>query len=154
MKMTRTSKHRSFILGVVLVVGPGYSTSAFADFSYLVELNIHTATKLGNLGGSNTIATALNDAAQVVGYFTTVGGSKHAFIAGPHGAQDGRPQDLRGSHSYAQGINDAEQVVGESQESPSTTSHAFITGADGVGMRDLNLLAALQMELFNSGHGY
>jgi probable HAF family extracellular repeat protein len=46
---------------------------------------------------------------------------------------------LGGSGSYAYGINDAGQVVGNSSTAEGSL-HAFITGPDGVGMRDLGTL--------------
>jgi probable HAF family extracellular repeat protein len=46
---------------------------------------------------------------------------------------------LGGDNSYATGINDAGQVVGDSRTAAGTT-HAFITGPNGVGMTDLGTL--------------
>jgi hypothetical protein len=66
MKIAQVSKEQNFILGIALLVTASFVTPAFADYSYLIDLNTHTATRLGNLGGSETVATALNDAAQVV----------------------------------------------------------------------------------------
>ena len=54
---------------------------------------------------------------------------------------------LGGSYSIAHGINDAGQVVGYSATATGD-QHAFITGPNGVGMTDLNLLVSLPMELF------
>jgi probable HAF family extracellular repeat protein len=49
---------------------------------------------------------------------------------------------LGGNVSTASGINEAGQVVGTSSTAEGLT-HAFITGADGVGMTDLNSLVHL-----------
>ena len=46
---------------------------------------------------------------------------------------------LGGGYSGAFGINDAGQVVGYSYTAGGA-SHAFITGPDGMGMRDLGTL--------------
>jgi probable HAF family extracellular repeat protein len=46
---------------------------------------------------------------------------------------------LGGDNTWAYGINDAGQVVGRSETAEGFT-HAFITGPDGVGMRDLGTL--------------
>ena len=40
---------------------------------------------LGTLGGSDSAATGINDAGQVVGYSNTATGDYHAFITGPNG---------------------------------------------------------------------
>jgi probable HAF family extracellular repeat protein len=50
-----------------------------------------------------------------------------------------------GTDSRAQGINNAGQVVGES-ETAGVPSHAFITGPDGMGMRDLGTLGGDRSE--------
>ena len=40
---------------------------------------------LGTLGGSFSVATDINEAGEVVGYFDTVDGSIHAFVTGANG---------------------------------------------------------------------
>ena len=49
---------------------------------------------------------------------------------------------LGGSYSYAGGINDSGQVVGNSFTAGGV-DHAFITGPNGMGMRDLGTLGAV-----------
>ena len=99
---------------------------------------------LGMLVFANiTSANGVNNSGQVVGS----SGSEdnlHAFITGPDGLG---MRDLHRSswiQSFAYDINDAGQVVGyytTSADDPfdpnAYTSHAFITGPDGTGMRDL-----------------
>ena len=68
----------------------------------LVDLNSRTVTEIGTLGGSRTVASAINDAGQVAGYSAT------------------------------------SNRVGVLED-----QHAFITGPDGMGMRDLNSLVDL-----------
>jgi probable HAF family extracellular repeat protein len=85
-------------------------------------------------------ANAVNSEGQVVGTFEGSNEYQHAFIA-----IDTRVTDLGGlnpNFPYSQGfgINNTGQAVGQS----ATTSgewHAFLTGPDGVGMRDLGALA-------------
>jgi probable HAF family extracellular repeat protein len=55
---------------------------------------------------------------------------------------------LGGSFTEAYGINDAGQVVGESYLAGDTLSHAFITGPDGMGMKDLGTLGGFNSEAF------
>ena len=66
MKITRTSINRGFILGVALLSGICFVPPASAE-SYLIDLKASDATRLGSLGEDDTVATALNDAGQVVG---------------------------------------------------------------------------------------
>ena len=51
---------------------------------------------------------------------------------------------LGGSRSVAHDINDAGQVVGTSLTSNEMVHHAFITGADGEGMIDLDTLGGAE----------
>jgi uncharacterized membrane protein len=51
--------------------------------------NSKTVTKLGTLGDADSAAYGINDAGQVMGDYWTVGGSPHAFIAGPMGRHAG-----------------------------------------------------------------
>ena len=79
-------KVRSLILTAVLFGGFGLVTHATAqERSFLVDLNSRTATDLGTLGGNRTVATAINDAGQVVGHSWTATGAAYAFITDPDG---------------------------------------------------------------------
>jgi probable HAF family extracellular repeat protein len=102
---------------------------------------------LGTLRGNISSAEGINNTGQVVGVFGTED-NLHAFITGPNGVG---MRDLHRSswiQSFANEINDAGQVVGyytTSADDPfdpnAYTSHAFITGPDGTGMRGLGELA-------------
>ncbi|PTQ80731.1 putative secreted protein with PEP-CTERM sorting signal [Nitrosospira multiformis] len=101
---------------------------------------------LGTLGGDYALAYGINGAGQVVGWAWKEG-SGYAFITGPDGMD---MTDLRtlakdpfgsavGIFSSAYGINSAGQVVGVFP-TPENKFHAFITGPNGEGMRDLGTL--------------
>jgi probable HAF family extracellular repeat protein len=78
---------------------------------------------LGAPPGGNSFAYGINDAGQVVGYFTTAGGAEHAFLY-----HSGTMIDLGappGGNSYAYGINDAGQIVGYSTTADGA-EHAFL----------------------------
>ncbi|WON73942.1 PEP-CTERM sorting domain-containing protein [Nitrosospira sp. Is2] len=105
-------------------------------------------------------ANAINSAGQVVGTFEGSNEYQHAFIAIDTRVTDieTRVTDLGGlnpNFPYSQGfgINNTGQAVGQS----ATTSgewHAFLTGRDGIGMRDLGALAggtSIAYDINNAG---
>jgi probable HAF family extracellular repeat protein len=95
------------------------------------------------IGGNFSQAGGLNEAGQVVGTEGDLG--SRAFITGPNGESQrflgtlGRP-----SWAWAGAINEAGQVLGQVLGDFTTGSYEaprpFITGPDGVGMRDLSSL--------------
>ena len=83
-----------------------------------------TVTDLGSFGGSYTIANAVNERGQVVGYGQLADGeTHHAFLW-----EKGKLTDLGtlgGARSYATAINDKGHVVGTS-ETADGEEHAFL----------------------------
>ncbi|MEP6879317.1 MAG: PEP-CTERM sorting domain-containing protein [Nitrosospira sp.] len=128
------------------VVGVSYTTAGVSH-AFITGPNGAGMTDLGTLGGSvdYSYATCVNDAGRVVGVSYTAAGTQHAFITGPNGVGMTDLGTLGGNVSFAFGINNAGQVVGVS--SPSSpgggpyagVQHAFITGPNGAGMRDLGM---------------
>lgn len=93
---------------------------------------------LGALGGSWSVARAINGAGDVVGHAETSAGETHAFF---WSATAGAMQDLGtlgGSVSEARAIDDVGRVVGFSETS-SGAVHAFLWTRE-LGMRDLGSL--------------
>lgn len=91
---------------------------------------------LGTLGGTYSVAQAINDSGQVVG---NGNGVDRAFITGANGIGMSYLDTLGGTRSFASDINNAGQVAGYSFTDTGDL-HAFITGPNGVGMSDLGTL--------------
>ena len=111
---------------------------------------------LGTLGGDSS-ATGINDAGRVVGHSMASAdpwrSPVHPFITGPNGTGMSDLGTLDRVWDYnavgvAIGINDLGQVVGWSTRSPESGFHAFITGPDGAGMRDLGTLGGSYSRAF------
>lgn len=124
MKLPKLKCTAIFVAGIFAT---SISAIARADWSI---------TGLGALGGTYSVARAINDSGQVVG---NGNGSDHAFITGANGVGMNYLDTLGGTGSYASGINNSGQVVGHSFTSAGNY-HAFITGSNGVGMTDLGTL--------------
>ena len=74
-----------------------------------------------------------------VGFGPRAHAQSHAYLIDLNSKTATDLGTLGGEFSSASGINDAGQVVGYSDTTGGAT-HAFITGPDGVGMRDLGSL--------------
>jgi probable HAF family extracellular repeat protein len=114
----------------------GWSNPRFSsdDHAFITGPNGVGMTDLRTLGSSGNYADAINDNGQVAGLVT--GGNVRAFITDPNGS-DIAVLD-KGVGTWAYGINNAGQVVGTFLDNQG--DHAFITGANGTGIRDLGTL--------------
>lgn len=95
---------------------------------------------LGTFDGSRSFAMDINDSGQVTGGFQAGGGEVHGFLTGPNGVGSTVLGTLGGQGNDVAGINASGQVTGTSSISGNLNSHAYITGADGVGMKDVGAL--------------
>jgi probable HAF family extracellular repeat protein len=98
---------------------------------------LYTVVDIGTLGGSYSLAYAINNAGQITGYSSTTGDTfEHAFLY-----SGGMMTDLGtvgGRNSYGYGINNAGQVTGYSWTTGNATDHAFLS--TGGLMTDLGTL--------------
>ena len=67
---------------------------------------------LGTLGGAWSIATAISDRGQVVGYSDDASGTHHAFVW-QNGTMTRLPSPTGGGPAGAVAINDENQIVGD-----------------------------------------
>jgi probable HAF family extracellular repeat protein len=96
-------------------------------------------TDLGTLGGSASVAYAINDSGQIAGYAHISGDSAlHAFLYSDGTMTDLGVLDESINYSYGHALNNSGQVVGYS--STSQGNHAFLYS--GGTMYDLNDLCA------------
>lgn len=95
---------------------------------------------LGNLGGSGSTVSAMNDSGQIAGNFI-INDNYQALITGPNGMGTTEIGTLGGDYSFARAINNSGQVAGQSpittDDFDSIFSHAFITGSDGKNITDV-----------------
>jgi probable HAF family extracellular repeat protein len=117
----RITRHAAAASALASLLAAGlYARPACAGQRYAVE-------DLGTLGGSTSVATAINDAGQVVGFATTAAGSQHAFLFSGGVLQD--LGTLGGSASTATALNGAGQVVGFSSVPGDQACRAFLWSA-------------------------
>jgi probable HAF family extracellular repeat protein len=118
----------------------GEAVSDFDKSDVSLQFLNYSVTDLGTLGGSDSVAYAINNAGQIVGGSATSSGSTtHAFLY-----SGGRMIDLGGlggayPDSYAFAINEQGQVVGYAYNSAASSDapiHAFLY--NGSTMTDLS----------------
>ena len=106
MKLPKLKCTAIFVAGIFAT---SISAIARADWSI---------TGLGALGGTYSVARAINDSGQVVG---NGNGSDHAFITGANGVGMNYLDTLGGTGSYASGINNSPNQCGDTVNGSSNT---------------------------------
>jgi probable HAF family extracellular repeat protein len=108
-----SAQYWALILCAVAVVG---SAEARA------EAPVYAFTTLDVPGASSTVARGINDAGQVVGFFSD-GSGTHGFLLD---AQGFTPIDVRGASSTeGRGINTDGQIVGDFTDSGGSTAFGY-----------------------------
>jgi probable HAF family extracellular repeat protein len=102
----------------------------------------YAVTDLGSLAGPTSVARAINDAGQVVGYADS--GPVYRYSHGFFWGGSGPLQDLGtfggfGTESAAYAINNNSWVVGYAEFTPNGASHAFLSTGSGP-LQDLGTL--------------
>jgi probable HAF family extracellular repeat protein len=132
-----------------VVVGES-TTADGATHAFRVDAGQGAMTDLGTIGGGATSrAHDVNVRGQVVGDGSDAGGHPLGFITAADGvtlqalSNLGPVHNLAGSSS-ALGINAHGNVVGTATDPATQRNRAFVTGADGHGMYDLNRYTTLR----------
>jgi probable HAF family extracellular repeat protein len=92
----------------------------FVSIPVLCSAQSYTVTDLGTLGGSESIATAINASGEITGGATNASGSYHAFLY-----KNGSMTDLGtlgGPSSQGQSINQSGEIAGYAQLPPGPTA--------------------------------
>ena len=124
----------------------GYSTVASGDtHAFATGLHGSGMTDLGTLGGTYGYAAAVNLKGWIVGQSTDAGGVYTAFAVAPGTTAMQSVTVLDGSGRYVGGTSEADgldvdgRIVGSAEDNNrGKRPIAFITGKNGVGIRDLN----------------
>jgi len=87
---------------------------------------------LGTLGGSSSVATAVNDDGAVVGFSATSEGTTHAFLwTAEDGMQDLGVPDARYTTSFARAINNKNEISGSVSNSNGAEAAFYWTATTG-----------------------
>jgi probable HAF family extracellular repeat protein len=120
------------------VVGD-YTTASGSELAALWNTSggTVTATALGTLGGSSSVATGINASGQIVG-FSFVSGNATINAALWNGTNITDLGTLGGNYSVAHGINDAGQIVGTSTAANIPNAPGYATLWSGGKVINLN----------------
>lgn len=111
----------------------------FADDTraFITSRNSGKLIDIGTLGGAWAKAAAINTSGQVVGHSINSAGLIRPFLTKADGSEMRELSTLGGTFAYAVGVNEKGQVAGISSMPDGIRLHSFITGANGIGMRDI-----------------
>jgi probable HAF family extracellular repeat protein len=114
--------------------------------SALAAPPLYRITDLDTLGGSASLASAINDNGDIVGVSLIMGDLDiRGFL---HSNGQMTPLPTLGGDTFANGINNARRIVGDSQTSPGGASHGF--WSDGAGQpHDIGTLGGTTSFLFD-----
>lgn len=125
------------------IVGFSMTQGAGSDHAFITAPGGLDMVDLDPASSGRAYAYGINANGQAV--FTTYASPviAQAFITGPDGNGATALGTLGGGLTVALDINSSGRVVGYSYAAPGGNGHAFVTGANGVGMQDINTLVDL-----------
>ncbi len=121
---------------VLLAISPAIWAQNAANRTAVAPTG-YTITDLGTLGGSTSMANAINTSGQIAGTSTITGdAASHAYLWSSGTLQD--LGTLGGTNSYGNAINSLGQVAGASQTTSNNAQNLYYW-ASGSGMHDLGV---------------
>ncbi|HEX4790267.1 MAG TPA: hypothetical protein VH372_17500 [Actinospica sp.] len=130
--MRPESSSRAAVFGLAVLVPLALVPPAHAGAAPLAAAPLYTVTDLGtHTGGGTSVATAINNAGEVVGYGVSSTGVEHGF-SWIRGTLADLGTEAGGGYSQANAVNDAGQIAGTADRTAGGYGYPVRWSATGV----------------------